>query len=288
MAESPSHKFGQIIGNALEEILLPELEKFCRERGLYLDRKGSRGGARAGNKVCWEDKYGNLHDLDFVIERGGTKEKKGRPLAFIEAAWRRYTKHSRNKAQEIQGAVLPIAEQYGWDRPFLGCILAGIFTEGALTQLRSVGFEVLYIPYSTIVAAFRKCGIDVQFDETTSDAQFSNCVRQIEVLSPGKKQVIYDNLVLANRKNIDTFLRSLASALDRMIESITVIPLHGQSVEFRDLGQAKNFVRHYAENQAGGSFHKYEIIVKYSNNDRIDATFEQKEKAIKFLEYVAG
>ena len=45
---------------------------------------------------------GNVHDLDYVFEQGGTEATIGQPKAFIEIAWRRYTKHSRNKAQEIQ------------------------------------------------------------------------------------------------------------------------------------------------------------------------------------------
>ncbi len=120
MADSPSHKFGQIIGNLLEELIKPEFLKFCKDRNLYLDTQVERSPARTGKKVSWKDKYGNSHDLDFVIEKGGSKDKIGKPVAFIEAAWRRYTKHSRNKAQEIQGAVLPIADKHVWDAPFLG------------------------------------------------------------------------------------------------------------------------------------------------------------------------
>jgi hypothetical protein len=108
VAKSPAHRFGQIIGDLLEEIILPQLQKYCDERSLYLDKKGKRT-ARPGSKVSWQDRYENFHDLDFVIESGGTDDVLGRPVAFIEAAWRRYTKHSRAKAQEIQGAVMPIA-----------------------------------------------------------------------------------------------------------------------------------------------------------------------------------
>ncbi len=46
--------------------------------------------------------------MDFVLERDGSDTRTGTPIAFIETAWRRYTKHSRNKAQEIQGAILPL------------------------------------------------------------------------------------------------------------------------------------------------------------------------------------
>jgi len=90
MAESPSYKLGQVIGNLIEEIIGPMLSEFCEDAGLFLDKKGDRI-ARSGKKVTWKDKFGNLHDLDFVIEKGGTDDKIGQPVAFIEAAWRRYT-----------------------------------------------------------------------------------------------------------------------------------------------------------------------------------------------------
>ena len=80
------------------------------------------------------DLNGNEHDLDFVLERGGTATKRGIPVAFIETAWRRYTKHSRNKAQEIQGAIVPLFETYKRYHPLMGAILAGDFTPGALTN----------------------------------------------------------------------------------------------------------------------------------------------------------
>ena len=109
MAASPSHKFGQIIGDLLESAVAPLLADFAVKHGLYFDRKGSRQ-CRDGLKCSWIDLNKNSHDLDFVLERGGTTIKKGMPAAFIEVAWRRYTKHSRNKAQEIQGAIMPLAE----------------------------------------------------------------------------------------------------------------------------------------------------------------------------------
>ena len=174
MAKSPSHKFGQLIGNLLEELIEPFLKDFARRSGLFLDYQKNSRPARKGKKVTWQDPYGNLHDLDYVLERNGTAYTLGTPLAFIEVAWRRYTKHSRNKAQEIQGAILPLAEKYQWSNPFLGAVLAGVFTEASLEQLRSLGFHVLYFPYDTIVAAFASSNIDVAFDENTPDKTFLN------------------------------------------------------------------------------------------------------------------
>lgn len=111
MAESPAHKFGQMIGGLLESVVQPPLAEFCERHSLYLDCQSQQRPVRRGRKVSWEDSYGNRHDLDFVIEWEGSDAKYGQPVAFIEVAWRRYTKHSRNKAQEIQGAILPLAER---------------------------------------------------------------------------------------------------------------------------------------------------------------------------------
>src|ERR1700733_10421415 len=108
MAQSPSHKWGQIIGQEFLEVAIePLIRKAATKHHLYMDQKGRRS-TRKGSKVGWVDLYGSTHDLDFVLERNGTNDLIGTPVAFIEPAWRRYTKRSRNKAQEIQGAILPL------------------------------------------------------------------------------------------------------------------------------------------------------------------------------------
>ena len=134
MAESPAHQFGQVIGDVLEAAVEPLLSNIARKHNLYLDKKGRRP-ARSGIKVRWADQFGNTHDLDFVLERDGSKTNIGSPVAFIETAWCRYTKHSKNKAQEIQGAVMPLVAMYPHAAPFLGVVLAGVFTEAARNQV---------------------------------------------------------------------------------------------------------------------------------------------------------
>jgi len=66
MAESPAHKWGQIIGELFEETLRQELQKFANDHQLYLDYKRARK-ARPGKKVTWLDKFDNKHDLDYVF-----------------------------------------------------------------------------------------------------------------------------------------------------------------------------------------------------------------------------
>lgn len=119
---------------------------------------------------------------------------------------RPYTKHSRNKAQEIQSAVLPLAGQYKSRSPFVGVVLAGVFTEGAFTQLKSLDFGVLYIPYKSVVNAFSKFGINAAFDEKTAEADFRKKIESWNKL-PNKEDVAKELLRL-NKKGVDEFFRS--------------------------------------------------------------------------------
>lgn len=293
MANSPSHRLGQIIGDFLEDLVLPLLEDFCHrhsqsgpEKALYLDKKGRRS-SRPGQKLTWHDKYGNAHDLDFVIERGGTPDKIGHPVAFIEAAWRRYTKHSRNKAQEIQGAVIPIAEKYAWDSPFMGAFLAGVFTGPAIEQMKSAGFTVSLFPYDTIVEAFSTVGVDVSFDEQTEDMRFAEIVTGIEVLGTKERNIVKKRLLSLNKSQIDGFLTALDSALGKRIDRLYLIPLHGRTYEFRTTDEMTTFLRNYEGDNANLSLVKYEIFVKYTNGSEIRSQFQEKEEIYSFLKYIS-
>lgn len=293
MAQSPSHRLGQIIGDFLEELALPLLEEYCRrhgrgtgEKSLYLDRKGPRS-VRSGRKLTWHDKYGNAHDLDFVIERGGTPDKTGHPVAFIEAAWRRYTKHSKNKAQEIQGAVIPIAEKYAWDSPFMGAFLAGVFTEPAIEQMESAGFTVSLFPYDTIVKAFSTSGVDISFDEHTTDEHFAEIVTELEALDQRAWDAVRERLLALNRSQIDGFFSALDKALGKRIERLYLIPLHGRTYEFRTTDEMATFLREYMGDAAELPLVKYEVFVKYTNGSEIRSQFQEKEEIYSFLEYIS-
>jgi len=287
MAESPAHRFGQIIGELLESVVLPQLAAFCQKQGLYLDHQKRVRPVRSGKKVSWTDLYGNIHDLDFVIERDGTDEKVGTPLAFIESAWRRYTKHSRNKAQEIQGAILPLAERYRWNNPFLGTVLAGVFTEGSLDQLRSFGFNVLYFPYESLVAAFKSKGVDIAFDESTSDRVFQQTTKRIEGASQKTMSGIRAHLVSTNQRAISVFFDALNKRLGRHVTRVVMTPLYGKANEFSTIDGAVKFLDQHRSNEGSTDFRKYEIRVEFSNGDKVEASIEAKEKVKEFLAFVA-
>jgi len=282
MAISPAHKFGQLIGDFLELTIEPLLREFANKNGLYLDKKGIRP-ARKGKKVKWVDKYGNSHDLDFVLERNGTKNKLGIPVAFIETAWRRYTKHSRNKAQEIQGALLPLAETYHEYSPFIGVVLAGVFTEGALNQLRSLGFSVLFLPMTTLIKAFKDFGIDISADEQTSDKEFVKKVNIFEKLSKKNIKKISRAFLELNAIGVENFFHELDMAIKRMITSIVIFPLYGKPYTLKTIKEAIDFVKNFNESEESLPLVRYEIIVQYNNGDEIKGIFGNKSNAIRFL-----
>jgi hypothetical protein len=282
MAESLAHTFGQIIGNVLEEAIEPPLQEFADKYGLYLDKKGPRK-ARDGRKVTWTDLYGNAHDLDFVLERGGTDEVIGIPVAFIETAWRRYTKHSRNKAQEIQGAIQVLALTHKYCCPFTGAILAGVFTSGAISQLKSLGFHILYFPYDSIIEAFRKVGIDADFDENTLEKEFHRKLKRWNATSKKAKHAVAAELIATHQKDIDDFFSALACTVARCIEKIVVIPLHGREIECSSAKEAIAFLTAYESLHIQGPVYKYEIHVRYTNGDKITAEFAEKSTALEFL-----
>ncbi|HEY5235219.1 MAG TPA: hypothetical protein VIJ14_03480 [Rhabdochlamydiaceae bacterium] len=290
MANSPSHKFGQELGLLLEElvlhnILLPRLLEFAKSKNYYLDWQRDRK-ARKGKKVTWNDKYGNAHDLDFVIESNGSEETIGRPLAFIEAAWRRYTKHSKNKAQEIQGAILPIRELYELTAPFIGVVLAGEFTEPSLKQLENNKFSVLYIPYETVIRSFGAIGVNISFNEKTDDKAYVVATQQLAKLTPSNKATLLLSLMRINQDAIEAFMNKLRAALERYVIRVSVLPLFGNRHDFPSVEEAIKKISHLDISYALGSFAKFEVVVDYNNNDMVRATFSGKESLIDFLKLI--
>ena len=285
MAQSPSHKLGQIIGDELESSVHSILREVAEEFGLYLDHKHPRPCRRGRKKVAWKDSNGNTHDLDYVLEKGGSEYLQGQPVAFIETAWRRYTKHSRNKAQEIQGAIIPLAETFKHNRPFLGAVLGGVFTEGSIIQLHSLEFDVAYCPYDTIVESFACAGVDISFDEVSSNVELQRKVDAFERLSYDQRQLIANEIRKLNEDQFTPFIKALRRCISRRVQIIYVLTLSGTNHEFVDITDAVHFVSgHDHRVDVAGEFVRYELNVRYSNGDEIKGCFQTKNGAIDFLE----
>jgi hypothetical protein len=249
MAESFSHKWGQIIGNLIQEFIRDTLQQVADEHGFYLDYQKKRK-ARITKKVSWQDRYGNYHDLDYVMERAGTEDTLGLPVAFIETAWRRYTKHSRNKVQEIEGALIPLADTYSQLNPFLGAILAGVFTQGALGQLESKGFKILYLEYDNIVKSFSSVGINASFNESTLEVEFQNKIAQWDKLSMENITSIKNQLLSVEKVKINNFIETLQHSFSRLIQQVNIIVLHGLSQQVGTIENAIEYIHNYLDTQS--------------------------------------
>ena len=282
MAISYSHKLGQIIGESLENAIEPFLREFADKHNLYFDKKEYRP-ARSGTKLTWTDINQNKHDLDFVLEKGGTENQIGTPVAFIECAWRRYTKHSRNKAQEIQGAIIPLFEKHKKTNPFIGVILAGEFTENSLRQLKSLGFSILYFPYEKIVNAFRLAGIDVYFKESTEETYFAKQLELWEKLTEVQKTTIYKKITEQNLYEINQFISSLQLKINRTIIKIGLWMMFGKQYIFNTIEKAKEFIINSNLDDISPEFCKYEAEIEYSNGDIIRISYQNKNDILSFL-----
>jgi hypothetical protein len=282
MANSFSHKLGQIIGDTLEIAIEPFLREFATENHLYLDKKEYRN-ARKGTKLTWIDINENKHDLDFVLEDGGTEDKIGKPVAFIECAWRRYTKYSRNKSQEIQGAIIPLFEKYRTLNPFIGVVLAGEFTKNSLKQLESLGFKILFFSYEKIIDAFSKIEIDVNFNEETSEKHFEEQIEKYENLSPGNKELLYKSIIEKNLLEINNFISSLKNKVYRKISKICIWTIYGKQFTFSSVERAREFIINIELENIEPIFDRYEAELEYNNGDLIKLSFHEQNELLIFL-----
>lgn len=247
MASSYAHKFGEFIGTFFENAMKNTVKKLVKTYGLYFDSYGYRK-ARGKDKLTWKDINGSHHDLDYVIEDGGTETVIGTPVAFIELAWRRYTKHSKNKVQEIQGAINPIYEKYKLTDPFKGAILCGDFTQNSINQLADDNFHVLYIPYSSLITTFGRYGIDISYDENTSEEWFRNTLDHVSAMTLSDKHLmgkISKRLIHDNKDGINKFIGELSQHFDRRIKYIQILPLHGSERDIESLDKAISFIQNY-------------------------------------------
>ena len=291
MAESLAHRWGQIIGDGFEMFVRSVLGEVAERHGLYLDFKRPRATRGGQGKVTWQDGYGNKHDLDYVLERGGTENTLGIPIAFIESAWRRYTKHSKNKVQEIEAAVMPVALTFSRHQPFCGAVLAGEFTRNALLQLESKGFGVLHMPYDSILTAFRELGIDASSEDGvggTTEEQFREKITKWESSpQPQATNRFLAKLQSLHQCEITDFKQRLDAAINRQVVSVRLVVLRGHSVECTDIESAIAYLIEEERNsqlrEDGDQRESFEVQVRFNTAAKIDATFPTRAEGITFL-----
>ena len=68
---------------------------------------------------------------------------------------------------------------------------------------------------------------------------------------------------------------------------ILVVPLYGRVNEFSTIEEALEFLNAHSTHEGSNEFLKYEILVEFSDGDRMDAFFNTKQKVREFLSFVS-
>lgn len=282
MATSPSHQLGEAIGDFFESAIIQYLNPIVADKGYYLDYRHPRPARGNKHEVIGIDLNGNKHKLDIVVEKNGSETELGTPKAFIEMAWRRYVKHSKNKVQEIAGAILPLIEAHAKEMPFYAAVLAGEFTENALIQLRSQGFYVLYFNYTEICSLFRTVGLSIHWEETTENADLQAIVDAFHALNDAQIEELRGNFFENYSNRLEALATALCESLDTTISEVVVVPIHGAAQTLGSINDAVNFIMAYDEGSMVPLL-RYEIIIRYNNGDEYTMKCSNRAKAIQFL-----
>jgi len=284
MATSPSHKLGELIGGFFEFSIVQYLKPIVSEKGFYLDYRHPRPARRNQREVIGIDGQGNKHKLDIVVEKGGSETKIGVPKAYIEMAWRRYKKHSKNKVQEIAGAIIPLVQTHAKEIPFYAAVLAGEFTDNAIIQLRSQGFFVLYFTYPEICSLFDTVGVSIRWEEDTNEEILEKIVNDLNFVFSDDNDIIklQKRFYCMYKQHLECLAEALCNSLDTVVTEVIVIPIHGAPQICESIKTAVNFIIRYSEKTVAPIL-RYEIIVKYNNGEEYTMRCSNKRKAIQFL-----
>ncbi len=223
---SSGHKMGQIIGDWYEEyVVLPILAYVAAKLKLYLDSRFIEREC-GDKKVIWEDIDGNAVDYDFVMELGGTSSHRGVPVAFFETFWRRGARHSKDKARDDTGKLLPMKHTFPTAR-VLCVAAAGDFTAPAREYVQSRGVELFYIPKSQILRAWAENGLIIDYPDKATEAEKTQIVSNIaETLreKPEIKQKTADSLfTIVGKNTMMSFERLLLSKLGAAPQEYKII-----------------------------------------------------------------
>jgi hypothetical protein len=143
-------------GRLFEEHLFCPLQQVATRLELFLDHRFRTRKCRTTDKLIWQDEEDNEVDYDFVMEVDGSNEKKGIPVAFFECFWRRGARHSKDKARDDSGKLMPMRDVHPTAR-FLGIVAGGDFTARP-GRLSNRDRSTCSMPKAKIVSAFASTG----------------------------------------------------------------------------------------------------------------------------------
>jgi hypothetical protein len=230
-ASSSGHKLGQLIGDWWEEhFVLPLLEEIADELDLYLDHRFKDRKCRGGSKIIWEDENSNSVDYDFVLELNGSDEDKGIPVGFIEVFWRRGARHSKDKARDDSGKLMPMRQTYPTAR-YLGIAACGSLTEPAREYIKLRDIDLFYVPKGKIIEAFEENGLIIDYPDKLSEAEKTKLANDFgENFDGSKKQKVSTSL----RKVVGK--ATLKSYKSKITSSLSALP---QEIRFQEASKSE-------------------------------------------------
>ena len=287
---SSGHKLGQLVGDWFEKhVALALLQSVAQELGLYLDHRFQDRSCRSG-KIKWADLDGNEVDYDFVLELGGTDNNQGVPVAFFETFWRRGSRHSKDKARDDSGKLLPMRETYPTAR-VLGIIAAGDFTKPAQDLIGSRNIDLFWLPKAMICAAWEACGVAMDYDDGAAELVKREIVNRVEpLLTDRKQQDIYKRLISIVGQPVFT------SYTQRIIASVAAVPIEfrltcvfvSQPIVFLHHQDADIFLRkqNLSNFPNGSKLFRYEVV--FSDGHIFYRANLNPDEAIKLHEAVGS
>ncbi len=243
---SAGHKLGQLVGDWFEEFfVLPLLRRVAVHLKLYLDCRFCTRKGREGDKIIWKDLEGNEVDYDFVMELDGSDEKLGIPVAFFECFWRRGKRHSKDKARDDTGKLLPMRDVHPTAR-FLGIVAGGDFTAPARTLVQNRQIDLFYVPKAKIVSAFEKNGLQIDYPDRLPEPEKAKLADALEAgLTPTKKTDTAATLrQLVGEVSLKTYVDRVRAALGALAQEIRIIAQReSKPAVFETIEDATAFLR---------------------------------------------
>lgn len=270
---SAGHKLGQLVGDWFENyFVFPLLNEVATRLELYLDNRFVSRPAR-GEKIIWQDIDGNGVDYDFVLELGGTDEQVGIPVAFVECFWRRGSRHSKDKARDDSGKLMPMRIAYPTAR-FLGIVAAGDFTEPARDLVRSRDIDLFYVPKDKVIQAFAKSGLQIDYPdnatETTKLKLASNFEKKFSIKV--SKTVATSLINLVGKVAVTSYVDRVKARLSALPQEIRIILRYEATpIVFRSVNEVTDFLNKPSFSMDNPQ-ESYVYQVTYSDGTEFEAT----------------
>lgn len=263
---SAGHQLGQLVGDWFEDYFTsPLLMKVAKSLRLYLDHRRQARSCR-GDKVLWRDEDDNAVAYDFVMELDGTDDGFGVPVAFFETFWRRGSRHSKDKARDDSGKLMPMKETYPTAQ-FAGIVAGGDFTKPAVQLVKSRGIDLLLVPKAKVVAAFGAYGLQIDYPDKVAETQK---VQLVTAFQAGFDAVAKDRVAdelrsMVGEASLDSYVARVKGALGSLPQEIRIAARRTASpASFESIEEATAFL-HDPRFDFGGAIEDYLYEITFAD-----------------------